>query len=161
MGPSAYRSADFKFIHGQQFTLIKQFTDLLFSENEKPLVHGGMVLFSTSGSNNPSRPTFDLLVEQIRAQNRGETPGSPSFPMPKPYSPVDTITSHLLSGAKGVEVTEVGALAGEHTKALMQYYASSGLFQMAVTPKTVADLRALTGGGIIGELAKVGKRITA
>ena len=56
---------------------------------------------------------------------------------------------------------EVSGTTQPESKGLLEYFAQSGLFQQTVTEQVVARLRALSAGGVVGELAKLGKRVTA
>lgn len=161
MGASKYRSAEFDLIHAQQFTLVKQVTDLFFSGTQKPLANGGMMIMSTSGSNKPTFPSLRTLVDQFRARDNGIDPSSPAFPVPKPYSKPDTRVIDLFSKAADVRFMDVNGTTVPESKALLEYFARSGLFQRGVTEHVVNQLRALSSGGLVGELAKLGRRVTA
>ena len=159
MGPTKYRGPDYEVLHAHQFALIKQFTELLFSRT--PLANGGMVLFSTSGSNTPSYPTFNLLMNQLRARQAGVALTAPEFPMPKPFSRPDTRVLDLFAGSEDVRLLDVQGLSTAEVKGLLEYFAHSGLVQDHITESKVAEYRALSGGGLVGELARLGRRLRA
>jgi len=200
MGPTLYRDSNHKFIHAHQFTLVRQFVDMLFSDNDAhtggdgPLatpsgfVNGGMVLFCTSGSNTPSYPNFDLLISQIqhmrqhdemRRSNHSafgisserlpaapvstEPSEDPSFPLPKPYSNKDKHVLKLSAPAASgnVNVLELKGLSIDESKGYLDYFAQSGLLRREINDKFVGEMRGLSGGGVIGELAKLGRRVIA
>ncbi|RVX72213.1 hypothetical protein B0A52_04417 [Exophiala mesophila] len=161
MGPSKYRSAEFEVIHAQQFTLVKQLTELFFSEGKTPLAHGGMMMMSTSGSNKPGFPSFGMLIEQFRARDKGVDPSSSAFPVPQPYSKTDTRVTGLFSKNAGVRFMDVNGSTVSESKALLEYFARSGLLHRGVTDHVVNQLRALSSGGVMGELARLGRRVTA
>ncbi|EXJ96259.1 hypothetical protein A1O1_01385 [Capronia coronata CBS 617.96] len=162
MGPSKYRSADFKIIHAHQFTLVRQFLGLLFAKagSSPPLANGGMLLYSTTGSNTPAFPSFGLLLNQMRARAQGLDPSAPGFPLPAPFSKPDTHVLELMSGLGDVNLVELKGLSVEESKGYMEYFVRSGLLQRPLTEISLAEFRALAGGGVVGELAKLGRRVT-
>ncbi|OCT46014.1 putative mitochondrial ribosomal protein DAP3 [Cladophialophora carrionii] len=167
MGPTLYRNSEHKIIHAHQFTLVKRFTNFLFSSpgTASPFVNGGMVLFSTSGSNTPAHPTFELLLSQMRAvQYQHMAPTDPDFPLPKPYSKPD---EHVLalSGAatahNNVHLMELKGLGREESRGYLEYFARSGILHQKITDGFVGEMRGLSGGGVVGELARLGRRAIA
>jgi small subunit ribosomal protein S29 len=169
MGPTLYRNREHKPIHAHQLSLVKQFVNLLFSTSApdapSTFANGGMILFSTSASNSPAYPTFELLLSQVRAvQNHHIQPSSADFPVPKPYSNPD---EHVLSlsafatAPENVQLTDLTGLSREESRGYLEYFAKSGLLHQRVTDVFVSEMRGLSGGGVVGELARLGKRITA
>lgn len=101
MGDTKYRSADYKILHAHQFTLIKQFLDLLFCKKPNPLAYGGMIVACATKSNHPTTPAFDLLTRQIRAKQAGIALTDPRFPLGDPYSKMpDSRVASLFEQAK-------------------------------------------------------------
>lgn len=162
-GLTKYRNAEFDFIHAQQFTIIKQFTDLLFSspETPSPLLNGGLVVFTASGSNSPRFPSFETLLKQLHATKQGTDAKSPDFPMQGAYSKPDVRVTSLLSRAQGVKLLEVNGTSKSESTSILEYFARSGLLQKPLSENLVSDYRQLSAGGIIGELAKLGLRVRA
>lgn len=162
-GLTKYRSADYELIHAQQFTLIKQFTDLFFSspKTPSPLLNGGLFFFSISGSNSPKFPSFEALLKQLHATKQGVDPKSPEFPLQDPYSKPDLRVTSLLSRAAGVELLDVNGTSKHESQGILEYFARSGLLQKPLSEKLVLDFRLLSAGGVIGELAKLGVRVKA
>lgn len=162
-GLTKYRNAEYGFIHAQQFSLIKQFTDLFFSGSEtpSPLLNGGVMFFTTSGSNSPKFPSFETLIKQLHATKQGVDPKSPDFPMQSPYSNPDARITSLLSRAQGVQLLEVNGTTKNESQGILEYFARSGLLQKQLSEKLVSDYRQLSAGGVIGELAKLGVRVRA
>lgn len=159
MGPTKYHSADYKIVHSHQFTLIKQFLDLVFSKTEKTLPNGGIVLACTTKSNHPATPSFDLLVRQIRARNQGVAITDPAFPLQDPYMKnADQRVSDLMQGIEYTQLTELKGLSRGESKGLLEYFARSGILREQVTDGQVAEKWTLSGGGIVGELCKLGSR---
>ncbi|KAL2427079.1 Small ribosomal subunit protein mS29 [Exophiala dermatitidis] len=162
MGPSKYRSAEFEIIHAHQLTLVRQFLRLFFSGSEKKdqqaFANGGMILFSTTGSNTPAYPTFELLVNQLRAR-AAQGGDSSDFPLPAPYSKPDSRVLELSSGLDHVNLTDLKGLSVPESKGYMDYFVRSGLLKRNITESAIAEFRSLSGGGVVGELAKLGRRI--
>ncbi|KIV78307.1 hypothetical protein PV11_10036 [Exophiala sideris] len=160
MGPSKYRNAEHEIIHAQQLTLVRHFTNLMFSkQTSTPFTNGGMIIFSTTGSNTPAHPTFNVLVRQMRARAQGISATSADFPLPTPYSYPDAHILELAAGSQNVKLTDVNGLSVPESKAYLEYFVRSGLLQADITAGKVAELRSLSGGGVVGELAKLGSRI--
>ncbi|KEF51937.1 uncharacterized protein A1O9_11927 [Exophiala aquamarina CBS 119918] len=162
-GLTKYRNADYNLIHAQQFTLIKQLTDLFFSlpKTPSPLLNGGLLLYTTSGSNSPKFPSFEALIEQIQATERGVNPKSPEFPLQDPYSKPDVRVTSLVSRAGGISLLDVNGTSQFESRGILDYFARSGLLQKPLSEQLVSDFRQLSAGGIIGELAKLGARVKA
>ncbi|KIW94454.1 uncharacterized protein Z519_04430 [Cladophialophora bantiana CBS 173.52] len=167
MGPTAYRDSEHKILHSHQFMLVKQFINLLFSgdtSSASPFVNGGMVLYSTSGSNTPNYPTFNLILSQMRAlQRHSISPTHPEFPLPKPYSKPDPRILALSEPATrgDLNLLELRGLSKSESRAYLEYFAKSGLLHKRITEGLVSEMRGLSGGGVVGELAKLGRRVIA
>ncbi len=162
MGSSLYRNNEHKFIHAHQFSLVKQFVNLLFSPSaEKSFVNGGMVFFSTSGSNSPAFPTFDLLLSQMRAiQHQHIAPGDADFPLPKPYSKADERVMALSGPATAegnVNLMDLKGLSREESRGYLEYFARSGLLHKTVTDGFVGEMRGLEWWGRCGGVGAVGE----
>jgi len=56
---------------------------------------------------------------------------------------------------------ELKGLSVPESKGYLEYFVRSGLLRATVTPGTVAEFRCLSNGGVVGELAKLGARVTA
>lgn len=159
MGSTKYRNPDYKIIHAHQFTLIKQFVGLVFPSDEHTLANGGIVLACTTKSNHPSTPTFDNLVRQVRARNAGMEITDPAFPLHEPYLKLDDPrVGDLVRSIEHTKLTELQGLSRGESKGLLEYFARSGLFREQVTDGQVAEKWSLSGGGIVGELCKLGAR---
>ncbi|KAK5943064.1 hypothetical protein PMZ80_004069 [Knufia obscura] len=160
MGDTKYRSNDFKVIHAHQFTLVKQFLSLLFSKDQKnALANGGMAMGVTTKSNHPATPAFELLVRQLRARNNGVEMTDSAFPLGDPYAKMpDARVTGLFHPDTQTTVTELKGLSRPESKGLLEYFAKSGIFRDAVTDSAVAEKWSLSGGGIVGEMCKLGAR---
>jgi small subunit ribosomal protein S29 len=161
MALSKYMSADYKPIHAHQLAPIRHFLDVLFNKDGAgKLANGGIVLAATTGSNIPAVPTLDLLLRQVEARERGLKIGDEGFPMPGPYKAVDQRVLGLFPGSDGLNIQRLKGLERDvEARGLLEYYARSGVMREAVGPITVAEKWSLSGGGVIGELARFGKRL--
>jgi len=167
MMDSKYRSAEFKPIHAHDLVFVKHFLSLLRPGGAQPtLPNGGLLLYSTSASNNPTVYTFNVALKQMEARQAGVDPSSPDFPRPDPYAAVDQRVLELFDGAKptspkegALELQTLGGLTREEARGFMEYFALSGILRERVTEEWVGEKWSLAGGGIIGELEKMGRRL--
>lgn len=161
MGFTKYRSAEYELVHAHQLTLAQKFLSMLFSRNSTAnnLAGGGMILAATSGSNSPTLPDFSLLLRQIEARASGIEITSQKFPMPEPYRKHDQRVLDLLGGSEGTSVQTLQGLGREESRGLLEYYARSGILKESITETIVGEKWSLSGGGVIGEMAKFGKRV--
>lgn len=165
MNESAYRASDFTPVHAHDLVFVKHFLSLL--ESGSSLKNGGMVLYATSTSNNPSSYSFEVALDQLAARQEGVDVSSPDYPQPEPYSKADTRVLDVFkpqkpSGKEGaLELQTLGGLTREETRGYLEYFARSGLVREDVNEKLVSDKWSLSGGGIIGELEKAGRHVRA
>lgn len=161
MGFSKYRSAEYELIHAHQLALIRQFVSMLFSQpsTSANLANGGMILAATSGSNSPTLPDFTLLLRQLKARASGLEITSQDFPMPEPYRKHDQRVLDLLGGSAETTVQTLQGLSRDESRGLLEYFAKSGILKETVTEAIVGEKWSLSGGGVIGEMAKFGKRV--
>lgn len=157
MGPSKYRSSEHEIIHAHQFSTIRTFNNLLFSHKHS-LANGGIILGATSGSNVPNFPSFTILQRQLATLQKGIQPDSDEFPLPAPYQKVDSNVLSLLDPKAGTQIMELKGVSKPETAALIQYYVSSGILKEDVTAENVSEKWTLSGGGVVGQLCKLGER---
>jgi len=163
MGPTRYRASDFSYIHAHQFILIRQYLSHLFSSptnTKETFPNGALLLAATTGSNAPSYPSFKVLLRQLQAQSEGLKMTDPNFPMPEPYGNTDKHVLDLFKDSQGTQVTELKGMGKKESRGLLEYFAKSGILKSSVTDKLVGEKWGLSSGGNIGELTKVGKRMT-
>ncbi len=162
MGLSKYRSPEYELVHAHQMTMVKQFLSMLFAQNANvnKLPSGGMILAATSESNSPTFPDFMVLLRQIKARTAGLKMTDPEFPMPKPYrKKPDQRVLDLLGSSGGTTLQMLQGLSRDESRGLLEYYARSGLLRERITEANVGTMWSLSGGGVIGEMAKFGKRV--
>ncbi|KAJ5092054.1 Ribosomal protein S23/S29 mitochondrial [Penicillium alfredii] len=165
MTDSAYRTADFSLVHSHNLIFVKHFLSLL-QPGQSPLKNGGLLLYATSTSNNPSVYGLNLGLEQLAARQAGISPSSPEYPQPFAFSGVDPRVMDLFKPAETssakegpLEVQTLGGLTRDETRGYMEYFAQSGLVRQVIDDHWVSDKWSLSGGGIIGELEKLGRRV--
>lgn len=161
MGLSRYRSAEYNPIHAHQLAPIRHFLHILFNrDGAGQLANGGMILAARTGSNSPSVPTFELVLKQLDARERGLQMGDDGFPVRDVWQRIDPMVLGLLDGSDGLHVRTLKGLERDvEARGLLEYYARSGVLREAVSEATVAEKWSLAGGGVVGELARYGKRL--
>ena len=145
---SEYRSPAFELIHSHDLALVRLFVDCL--SGHTPLPHGGAVLASTSGNNAPKTPSLDLAL----AQRLAEQAGKPAAEIPKrdPYfRGYDDRVEHAL---RNVQVLPLRGVSKLEARALMEYWAASGMYKEVVDERAVAAKWALAGSGLVGEMER-------
>ncbi|KAF1845853.1 uncharacterized protein K460DRAFT_355609 [Cucurbitaria berberidis CBS 394.84] len=157
MGDSKYMSADVKPVHAYDLTIIRLFIDHL--SGQKQLPNGGIVLGATSQSNAPTSPALDFCVGVAEAQQK--TPDN--VPQWNPYKKVDVRVMEALkdlnSEKSDFDVIKVGGLSKEEARAIMEYYAESGMLRHQINDRFVNEKWSLAGMGNIGELEKASVRL--
>lgn len=145
MNNTEYIDRDAKPIHAHDFVLVRHFVNLLNGTAKLP--NGGMVLAATSGSNSPKSNALDFAIETIEARQAGAT----DLPTWNPYKNIDERSLSALSNADALKVK---GLSREEARAIMEYYAQSGMMRRTVDENLVSEKWTVSGGGIIGELER-------
>ncbi|KAL5121956.1 hypothetical protein ACEQ8H_000172 [Pleosporales sp. CAS-2024a] len=157
MRNSEYLSAEVKPIHAHDLTIVRHFVDHL--SGAKKLPNGGVVLGSTSQSNAPTCPALDFCIEVAEARHYFPD----DIPEWNPYKRVDgrvmDVLKDLVSGNEDFDVIELGGLTKEEARAIMEYYAQSGLLRHQVNESLVSEKWTLAGMGNIGELERTSVRL--
>jgi small subunit ribosomal protein S29 len=167
MKNSNYRTEDFELIHAHDLVLVKHFLSLISSTGPSPaLPNGGLVLYSTSASNNPTIYSFEVALKQLAARAAGVSTTSPDYPLSEPYRKIDERVAALFSPGKSssakdgqLELQQLGGLSKDEARGLMEYFAHSGILRENVSEEWVGEKWSLAGGGIVGELEKLGRRV--
>lgn len=176
MKHSEYRSADNEPIHAHDLVFVRHFLSLL-----KPSAHpgrptlpnGGLLMYATSASNNPSNYSLEVALKQVAARQAGVHPSAPEFPHPEPYSQIDNrvldvfapgaaappTSQHQQKKEGPLEVQMLGGLERDEARGFMEYFARSGLLRETINDAWVGEKWSLAGGGIVGELEKLGRRL--
>ncbi len=147
MKVSDYRSPAFERIHSHDLALVKLFNDCL-SGAGKMLPNGGVVLGATSRGNAPRSASMDLALAQREAEQKGlEVPQSDPY-----FRHYDARVEAVL---KSVQVMDVQAVSKGEARAVLEYWAASGLLRDTVDEKTVSEKWTIGGNGILGEMERV------
>ncbi|KAJ5325642.1 hypothetical protein MYU51_000473 [Penicillium brevicompactum] len=160
MTESEYRDADYNKIHAHDLYFVKHFLSLL--KEGDSLKNGGLLLYATSASNNPNPVAFNIALDRLAARQAGISPSDPKYPNPAAYRDVDERVLELLKpldkATSPLEVQVLGGLTRDEARGFYEYFARSGLVRDIITEQWVGEKWSLSGGGIIGELEKLGRR---
>lgn len=167
MTQSAYRAADFTPIHAHDLVFVQHFLSLM-QNGHSSLKNGGVVLYATSTSNNPAPFSLDIGLNQLAARQKGIDPSSPEYPQPAAYSYADTRVLDLFQPAEKtadkegqLELQTLGGLTRDESRGYLEYFARSGLLREPVNEQWVSEKWTLSGGGVVGELEKLGRHVRA
>ncbi|RAL15615.1 mitochondrial 37S ribosomal protein mS29 [Aspergillus homomorphus CBS 101889] len=169
MKETKYRSAKFEPVHAHDLVFVQHFLSLLKPGNnqQSALPNGGILLYATSGSNSPSVYSLDVALKQVAARRQGVTPSSSNFPQPAAYSKIDQrVFAALDAPASSIptegalELQTMAGVSRDEARGFMEYFARSGLLRQHVTEEWVNEKWTLAGGGVIGELEMLGRRLT-
>lgn len=165
MKDSNYRNAEFEPIHAFDLVYVRHFLSLM-KPGVGSLPNGGLLLYATSTSNAPTVPSFNIALKQVEARRTGLKSESPDFPHPSPYDVTDVRVLDAFapdspaSAREGaLEIQRLGGLSREEARGYMDYFARSGVLREVVNDETVGEKWSLAGGGLIGELEKLGRRV--
>ena len=161
MTESAYRNTEYKTIHAHDLTFVSHFLSLL--KEGDSLKNGGLLLYATSSSNNPNPKGLNIALDRLKARQAGISASSPDYPNPPAYSDADTRVMDLLKPAEKavspLELQTLGGLTRDEARGFFEYFARSGILREVINEQWVSEKWSLSGGGIIGELEKLGRRV--
>lgn len=141
-----YRDPSSRPVHAHDLALVRVFIDAL--SGATPLPNGGAVVAATSSGNNLRPiPSQDLALAQLEAGQAGR-----EVPRPEPYK--RGYDERVYEALKNTHVLRVGCTSKDESRALIEYWAASGLFKGQVSAMTVAEKWALGGHGIVGEMER-------
>lgn len=163
MTESAYRSAEYKPIHAHDLAFVHHFLSLM--KEGDSLKNGGLVLYATSFSNSPNPSALKIALDRLAAHQAGISASSSEYPQLPAYSDADPRVLELLQpaekAASPLELQTLGGLTRDEARGFMEYFARSGLLREIINDQWVSEKWSLSGGGIIGELEKFGRRVRA
>lgn len=142
---SAYRDPSFKLVHSHDLALVRLFVDAL--SGKTPLANGGAVIAATSRSNAPRSPSMELALTQTAA-----AAAALHVPTPDPYK--KGYDDRVYEAVRNVETFDVSGISREDARAVMEYWAASGMMRLRIDAGTVAEKWTVAGGGILGELER-------
>lgn len=163
MKVSDYRSPAFERIHSHDLALVRLFTDALGGGVQFPA--GGAVLAATSRSNAPRAPSMELALAQREAEaeaaakakaSEGAAEGAAAAAVEVPqkdpfFRGYDDRVEAVL---RSVRVLRVSGVDKREARALMEYWAASGMLRATVDEKTVTEKWTLAGSGVLGEMER-------
>ncbi|KAB8302081.1 hypothetical protein EYC80_005532 [Monilinia laxa] len=145
MKDSLYRNADFDLIHAHDLAIVNHFVQYL--SGEKNLPNGGAVIAATSRSHAPISRSTDLAIAQ-QLERQAEQELTERDPFEKKY---DKRADEAL---QNLQILWLEGLSKMEARALMEYWAQSGVLRQRVDEKIVTEKWALAGNGVVGELER-------
>ncbi|KAK6954114.1 hypothetical protein Daesc_004076 [Daldinia eschscholtzii] len=145
MRVSDYRSPSFELIHSHDLSLLRLFTDALGGKTT--FANGAAILGVCTKGNNPIIPSMEKALEQAAAAQAGE-PIPPRDPFFKKYD------ERVFDALRGVRILNVKGVSKPEARALMEYWAASGILRLRVDEKNVSEKWTLAGCGILGEMER-------
>ncbi|KAI4210993.1 MAG: hypothetical protein LQ351_006220 [Letrouitia transgressa] len=157
---TGYTAPDLKPIHPHDLTLLDWFCSFLSGSGPR-LPNGGIIMASTSQSNAPQIPTLDVALSGL--EGGYVTPAGQTVPPLErnPFKRYDERVFDVFGKAKenGAQVQRVRGLTKEEARALMEYWARSGMVRHKVNDAFLGEKWALSGGGVVGELERATLRM--
>ncbi|KAK4128932.1 mitochondrial ribosomal protein [Parathielavia appendiculata] len=154
---SDYRSPAFDLIHSHDLALVRLFADALGGAVQLP--SGGAVIAATARNNAPRTPSMELALaqreaEQARAeaQANGLDPNAVEVPQKDPF--FRGYDDRVEAVLRSVQVLRVRGVDKLEARALMEYWAASGMLRATVDEKTVTEKWTLAGSGVLGEMER-------
>ncbi|KAI0176034.1 mitochondrial ribosomal protein [Hypoxylon sp. FL1284] len=143
---SDYRSPAFELIHSHDLSLVRVFADALGGKTQFP--NGAAILGICTKGNSLTIPSMEKAIEQAAAAQAGKPiPARDSF-----YAKYD---DRVFESLKGVKVLNTKGVSKKEARALMEYWAASGILRSRVDEKTVSEKWTMAGSGILGEMERV------
>jgi len=143
---SEYRSPAFELIHSHDLAVVRRFVDHLSGTIALP--NGGAVIAATTRGNAPRLLTMDLALGRREAERDGTEP-------PRRDLFVKGFDERVDAALATVQVLRVKNVSKAEARAVMEYWAASGLLRTAVDEPTVSEKWTVGGNGIIGEMERV------
>ncbi|KAH6648621.1 mitochondrial ribosomal death-associated protein 3-domain-containing protein [Truncatella angustata] len=145
MRVSDYRSPAFKLIHSHDLALLKLFTEALGGKTK--FANGAAIIGTMTKSNCPKLPSVEKALEQASAAQAGQQipPRDPFFAK---------YDDRVFDALKGVSVFDVKGVSKAEARALMEYWAASGVLRMRVDERNVSERWTLAGNGVLGEMER-------
>ncbi|KAI8635473.1 mitochondrial ribosomal death-associated protein 3-domain-containing protein [Xylariaceae sp. FL1651] len=142
---SAYRSPAFELIHSHDLGIVRMFTDALGGKRAFP--NGAAIIGITAKSNAPLIPSMEKAIEQAVAAQKGQ-----EVPPRDPFCKYD---ERVFDTLRDVRVLDVHGVSKVEARAIMEYWAASGLLRLRVDEKNVTEKWTMAGGGVLGEMERV------
>lgn len=167
MRTSDYRTPAFDLIHSHDLALVRLFANAFGGGLKLPA--GGAVIGATSRSNAPRCPSLELAISRREAEQRIEAATTSSKAVAGAGAETTTATEEVVpqrdpyfrgyddrveAVLRSVEVLRVGAIDKSEARAVMEYWAASGMLRSVVDTKTVTEKWTLGGNGVLGEMER-------
>jgi small subunit ribosomal protein S29 len=146
MRMSEYRSPAFELIHSHDLGLLRIFANALGGKT--PFANGAAILGVTSRSNAPLIPSMEKAIAQAVAARKGE-----EAPTRDPF--FRKYDERVFESLQGVKVLDVQGVSKTEARALMEYWAASGLLRLRVDEKNVTEKWTMAGNGVVAEMERV------
>jgi len=150
MTTSAYLDAAATPIHAHDLSLIAHFVSFL--RGDRALPNGGLVVAADSRSNRPPVPTLEHVLASSSSRAAGKQADyKAALDARSPYHALD---DRVVDALRDVEVVTLAGLSKDECRAVMEYYARSGMLRQRVDDRLVGEKWTLAGGGIVGEVER-------
>lgn len=146
MRVSEYRSPAFELIHSHDLGLVRMFADALGGRTT--FANGAVVLGITAKNNAPLIPSLEKAILQARAAQAGE-----EIPARDPF--YRKYDERVFDALRGVQVMDIKGVSKTEARALMEYWAASGILRSRVDEKNVCEKWTMAGGGVLSEMERV------
>ncbi len=146
MRVSGYRAPSFAPIHAHDLALMRVFADALGGATAFP--HGAAVLAATTRGNTPANATVDLALEQRQQEASGAEAVSTAEPYFRGYD------ERVAAALRTVEVLALRGVSKTEARALLEYWAASGVLRERVDEQAVTAAWMLGGSGVVGEMER-------
>ncbi|KAK5624709.1 hypothetical protein RRF57_000425 [Xylaria bambusicola] len=143
---SEYRSPAFELIHSHDLALVRMFADALGGKTI--FANGAAILGITSKGNAPINPSMEKAIAQATAVQKGE-----NVPERDPF--FRKYDERVFDSLRGVKVLDVQGVSKTEARALMEYWAASGILRSRIDEKNVSEKWTMAGGGVIAEMERV------
>ncbi|KAI0817626.1 mitochondrial ribosomal death-associated protein 3-domain-containing protein [Xylaria sp. FL0064] len=146
MRVSEYRSPAFELIHSHDLSLVGMFADALGGKTSFP--NGAAILGVTAKGNAPIIRSMDKAIAQATAAQKGE-----KVPQRDPF--FRKYDERVFDSLRGVKVLDVQGVSKTEARALMEYWAASGILRSRADEKNITENWTLAGGGVVAEMERV------
>lgn len=150
MRTSAYVNPAMERIHSHDLALVRGFVDVF--SGRTPLPNGGAIVAATCRSNAARNASMELAIARQLVRQAGAEDLPPRDPYSRKY---DERVDQAMED-RGLHVVDVKGISKAEARALMEYWAASGLLRAKVDEKTVSEKWMTGGNGIIGEMERSG-----
>lgn len=165
---SEYLAQSMHYIHAHDLALLDHFFGCLGGTIRMP--NGGAVIAADSNSNRPASPSLDLAI-RLAGSSASSAAAASTAPSASqkgvaktdpltydPESPYEARDPRVLAALRGVPIIRLQGFSRDEIRAVMEYYAKSGMMPERVTDGFVNESWCLSGGGVVKELERIAMR---